>query len=390
MKRLVSLVLSLVLCCSVLPMGASAYGHHPFTDVPDDHWASYGVQYVYENGLMNGTSSTTFSLDSKFSRAMFVTILGRMEGVDPADYRGTPFSDVNGVAWAKPYIQWASENGIVNGVGGGKFAPNTPITREQYCTIVVRYMDNTGKDFLGDPQIIPTYPDVDDISTYAVTAFIEMASYGLIDDFEGDALPKIHMTRADIADLFSRFHEFMETGYMHYVYNVRQDPYIDANAVADILADTSCFTWDWMYNNSYTDPSKTLPSYSPIVEDWVTTEKVIYPWVFDSGDVRSLALQHYTAGAWDELTFNQYWYETVYGLYMPEVDRAVSYFSDMASCDLDVRQANETKFYVDITPCDSDGYSMGTFYNTLVYKNGYWVFEQSVPPLLDTVPIAFG
>lgn len=389
MKRLLSLALTLVLACSILPMGASAYGSHPFTDVPDDHWASYGVQYVYDNGLMNGTSATTFSPDSKFSRAMFVTILGRMEGVDPADYPGTSFTDVNGVAWAKPYIQWASEKGIVNGVGGGKFSPNTPITREQYCTIVVRYMDNTGKDFLGEPQIIPTYPDVDDISTYAVTAFIEMASYGLIDDFEGDALPKIHMTRADIADLFSRFHEFMETGYMHYVYNVRQDPYIDANGVADILADTSSFTWDWMHNNSYTDPGKTLTAYDPAREDWATMEKVIYPWVEDANDVKKLALQHYTAGAWNELTFYHFWYKAPDGLYVPKVDSGDGYFSGIKGYDLDVEQASETEFYLTIMPYDSQG-SMGTFYNTLVYKNGYWVFEQSVPPLLDTVPMAFG
>lgn len=389
MKRLLSLALTLVLACSILPMGASAYGSHPFTDVPDDHWASEGVQYVYDNGLMNGTSATTFSLDSKFSRAMFVTILGRMEGVDPADYGGTPFGDVNGVAWAKPYIQWASEKGIVNGVGGGKFAPNDPITREQYCTIVIRYMDNTGKDFLGLPGFIPTYPDVDDISTYALTAFIEMASYGLIDDFEGDALPKIHMTRADIAVYFSRFHDMLTNGNMPTTYNIRKDPYIGFNEVAEILVDTSSFTWDWMHNNSYTDPGKTLTAYDPAREDWATMEKVIYPWVENANDVKKLALQHYTAGAWDELSFYHFWYKAPDGLYVPKVDSGDGYFSGIKGYDLDVEQASETEFYLTIMPYDSQG-SMGTFYNTLVYKNGYWVFEQSVPPLLDTVPMAFG
>ena len=389
MKRLLALALTLVMACSILPMGASAYGHHPFTDVSDDDWFADGVQYVYQNNLMNGTSATTFSPDSKFTRAMFVTILGRMEGVDPAKYRGTPFSDVNGVAWAKPYIQWASEKGIVNGVGDGKFAPNNFITREQYCTILVRYMDNTGKDFLGDPSIIPTYLDVDDISTYALTAFIEMASYGLIDDYEGDALPKIHMTRADIADLFSRFHDMIEHGNMPYVYNIRQDPYIGYNEVAEILADTSSFTWDWMHNNSYTDPGKTLTAYDPAREDWATMEKVIYPWVEDAKDVNKLALQHYTAGAWDELSFYHFWYKAPDGLYVPKVESGDGYFSGIKGYDLDVEQASETEFYLTIMPYDSQG-SMGTFYNTLVYKNGYWVFEQSVPPLLDTVPMAFG
>lgn len=388
MKRLLALALTLVMTCSILPVGAGAYGHHPFTDVPDDHWASYGVQYVYDNGLMNGTSATTFSPDSKFSRAMFVTILGRMEGVDPADYPGTSFTDVNGVTWAKPYIQWASEKGIVNGVGGGKFSPNTPITREQYCTIVVRYMDNTGKDFLGEPQIIPTYPDVDDISTYAVTAFIEMASYGLIDDFEGDALPKIHMTRADIADLFSRFHDMIAHGNMPYVYNIRQDPYIGYNEVAEILADTSSFTWDWTFNNSYTDSSKTIESYSPYAEAFVTLEKVIYPWIADEDDLKSLAKQHYTAGAWEEFTYYRHNETTVNGFYIVQ-PAGVNFFSDMTGCDLDITQVSETKFNVTITPYDDWG-TMGTFYNTLVYQNGYWVFEQEVPPLLDRVEFSFG
>lgn len=388
MKRLFALALTLVMACSILPVGANAYDHHPFTDVSDDDWFADGVQYVYQNNLMNGTSATTFSPDSKFTRAMFVTILGRMEGVDPDKYQGTPFSDVNGVAWAKPYIQWASEKGIVNGVGDGNFAPNNFITREQYCTILVRYMDNTGKDFLGDPSIIPTYPDVDDISTYAITGFIEMASYGLIDDVEGFALPKVYMTRADIADLFSRFHDMIEHGNMPYVYNIRQDPYIGYNEVAEILADTSSFTWDWTVNNSYTDSSKTIQSYSPYAENFVTLEKVIYPWIMDENDLKALAKQHYTAGAWDEFTYYRHNETTANGFYMIKAG-GESYFDDMTGCDLDVTQVSETKFYVNITPYNDWG-TLGTFYNTLVYQNGYWVFEQEVPPLLDRVPIAFG
>ncbi|MBQ5583654.1 MAG: hypothetical protein IIU74_02830, partial [Ruminiclostridium sp.] len=181
----------------------------------------------------------------------------------------------------------------------------------------------------------------------------------------------------------------IEHGNMPYVYNIRQDPYIGYNEVAEILADTSSFTWDWMHNNSYTDPGKTLTAYDPAREDWATMEKVIYPWVEDANDVKKLALQHYTAGAWNELTFYHFWYKAPDGLYVPKVDSGDGYFSGIKGYDLDVEQASETEFYLTIMPYDSQG-SMGTFYNTLVYKNGYWVFEQSVPPLLDTVPMAFG
>ena len=99
MKRLLSTILSVGVFLSCLSVSASAAGSLPFEDINTDHWAYERIQYVYENGLMNGTGPTTFSPNEPFSRAMFVTMLGRLEGIDPDSYPGTNFQDVPAGSW---------------------------------------------------------------------------------------------------------------------------------------------------------------------------------------------------------------------------------------------------------------------------------------------------
>ena len=78
-KRLLSLALALCLVCSLLPGTAlAAAGPNPFWDIPASHWAHDEVTYVYENDLMNGTSSTHFSPDARTTRAQVVTVLYRL------------------------------------------------------------------------------------------------------------------------------------------------------------------------------------------------------------------------------------------------------------------------------------------------------------------------
>ena len=93
MKKLVAFLLSTLLLASMLGMTASAK-ELPFTDLPDDPVVLEAVQYVYDNGLMNGTGATTFDPGAMYTRAMFVTMLGRLEGIDTAQYPGSEFKDV--------------------------------------------------------------------------------------------------------------------------------------------------------------------------------------------------------------------------------------------------------------------------------------------------------
>lgn len=114
-----------------------------FTDTAN-HWAKDAISFVVEKGFFNGTSDTTFSPDTPMTRGMFVTILGRMHGVDTAKYRTVSFTDVDAAQYYAPYVEWAIENGIVKGVGGNRFAPDSAVTREQAAAILANYRTFAG------------------------------------------------------------------------------------------------------------------------------------------------------------------------------------------------------------------------------------------------------
>ena len=83
LRKPLSWLLAVCMLFSLLPGTALAAGEHPFTDVPQGHWAGDAVQYVYENNLMGGTDSTTFSPNNTTTRGMIVTVLYRLTG-EPA------------------------------------------------------------------------------------------------------------------------------------------------------------------------------------------------------------------------------------------------------------------------------------------------------------------
>ena len=85
--------------------------------------------------LFSGTSATTFAPNSPMTRGMFVTVLGNKAKIDPKDYPTSSFSDVKAGVWYAPNVEWAAQNGIVNGTGGGKFSPGKSVTREQMAVM---------------------------------------------------------------------------------------------------------------------------------------------------------------------------------------------------------------------------------------------------------------
>ena len=137
--RLMAILLALITVLSVLPMSALA-ANASFTDVPENAWFYEPVTYMAENGYMSGTGGGKFSPNQTTTRAMFVTVLGRIAGVDQNQYKNTcTFRDVK-KDWAEPYIAWAAENKIVNGLGDNKFGPNNYVTREQAALILFNYL----------------------------------------------------------------------------------------------------------------------------------------------------------------------------------------------------------------------------------------------------------
>ena len=117
---------------------------NPFADVPDSSYYYIYIKYCFLNNLFYGTSDATFSPTATMNRAMFVTVLGRLAGVDVSSYSTNAFTDVVTNSWYAPYVAWAVKNGIVLGYGENKFGPNDPVTREQMCVFLLRYAKYAG------------------------------------------------------------------------------------------------------------------------------------------------------------------------------------------------------------------------------------------------------
>ncbi len=179
----------------------SLYGSLPFTDVSASDWYYDGVKYVYDNGLMNGTSATWFEPETTMTRGMLVTVLGRAEGVSGGS--SSVFSDVNPNEYYAPYIAWASSSGIVNGVGGGKFAPDDIVTREQIAKIFKGYYEYLG-DATNSSSAVD-YADAHLISDWAVPGVAFCKEKGLMQGKDGNMFdPQGGATRAEAATILMR------------------------------------------------------------------------------------------------------------------------------------------------------------------------------------------
>ena len=178
-------------------------GANPFTDVSEKDWFYGDVMFVYENGLMLGTSKTLFSPYGTATRGMMATILWRMEG-SPAPKGKNSFTDVEAGKWYADAITWTAENGIFAGYGKDKFGPDDPITREQLAAIFYRYADYKGYDLTVKGNL-DKFKDADKITDYAKTAMQWAVGSGLVKGKSGNLLdPQGTATRAEIAAMLHR------------------------------------------------------------------------------------------------------------------------------------------------------------------------------------------
>lgn len=178
----------------------------PFTDVKEGDWFYDSVAYVYFNGLMNGTSDTTFTPNGTTNRGMIVTILYRLAG-SPETAAWSPFQDVDPSQYYAAPIAWAAWNGIVSGKTATTFGPNDPITREQMAAILYRYAKSQGMD-VSQTGNLTQFRDQGSISPYAVEALSWANGAGLITGKgEGILDPQGPAVRAQVAAIFQRFCE---------------------------------------------------------------------------------------------------------------------------------------------------------------------------------------
>lgn len=178
----------------------------PFADVSVDAWYADAVQYVYEKGMMNGTSENSFSPDETTTRGMIVTMLHRLENEPAAS--ASAFNDVAAGSWYADAVAWAAAQGVVNGISDTAFAPDTAITREQMAAILYRYAQSKGQGFTGAWAFQLDYPDADAVSDYAYEAMCWATLHGIINGMgDGSLAPQGAATRAQVATMLMRFIE---------------------------------------------------------------------------------------------------------------------------------------------------------------------------------------
>ena len=179
-----------------------------FTDVSETAWYKNSVDYAVEHGLMNGTGTNTFEPESTMTRAMLVTVLWRYANAPKPG--ANPFTDVPNGKWYTDAVAWAAENGVVNGVGDGKFEPDGSVTREQMATILYRYAQKVGIDTSKHTEL-SAFPDASRVSAYARAPMQWIVAEGVIGGSRENGQdwlnPQGNATRAEVATILMRFIE---------------------------------------------------------------------------------------------------------------------------------------------------------------------------------------
>ncbi len=181
----------------------------PFVDVAPSDWFVDAVQYVYEHGLMNGTSATTFEPNAPVDRAMFATIIYRIEGSPAATTENMTFTDVPAGEYYTDAVAWCFANGVVTGYSDTEYAPQGKILREQMAALMYRYANFKGID---TSATVAQYTDSDQIDDYAVPAVSYCTAAGLMNGVGDGAFdPQADATRGEVATVVMRLYNSVVT-----------------------------------------------------------------------------------------------------------------------------------------------------------------------------------
>lgn len=175
----------------------------PFGDVSEKAWYYSAIEYVYEHGLMAGTSATTFEPNATLSRAMVAQILYNLEG-QPTVEGESAFTDTN-THWAATAITWAQKTGVVSGYENNTFRPNKAVTREELAQMLYNYAKYKEYNLTAKGDLT-VFPDGSKVSSWAETAMAWANGSRLINGFEDNTLrPGGDSTRAQAASILMNF-----------------------------------------------------------------------------------------------------------------------------------------------------------------------------------------
>ena len=181
-----------------------------FNDVSDNAWYTDAIEYCYDRRLMSGMASERFAPKTTLTRAMFITILANIEGIDTAGYKGSSFTDVKEGKWYSAAIEWGYRNGISVGYGS-KFGVNDPLTREQMARMLMQYLKLKTDIEAVHSDALDAYIDYSSISDWALEAIHWAHKNEILTGFDtedGNMMrPKSPATRAQIAVVVNNFYE---------------------------------------------------------------------------------------------------------------------------------------------------------------------------------------
>lgn len=194
--------------CGKYDLVRTGVTYTPFVDIVAPIWYADAVLYAYREGLVNGMTLTTYEPMTQMNRAMLVTLLSRMAGVQDT-VADAGFTDVPANEWYANAVNWAYSNGIVMGMGDGTFAPTATLTREQMAVILYRYAtDYLGKDAVCNGDLT-RFPDAGTASDWAVNALSWAVGAGLINGKGTLLAPKDFTNRAEVATILYRFNTLL-------------------------------------------------------------------------------------------------------------------------------------------------------------------------------------
>lgn len=178
-----------------------------YSDVKSEEWYRSAAEFATLNGLMNGVGDNKFGGNISTTRAQLVTILYRYAG-SPEVSKSTPFTDIKAGQWYTSAVNWAYEKGVVKGISATEFGTDAKITREQLVTILYRYCKSEGVD-VSDSQGLTNYSDAGRVSEYAQDSMKWGVAKKIITGIkEGQNMmlqPQNNASRAQIATIMMRF-----------------------------------------------------------------------------------------------------------------------------------------------------------------------------------------
>lgn len=178
-----------------------------FVDVTENKWFYEDVTEAWETGIVEGMGAFRFQPDTKLNRAMAVTILARAVDAE-GDAQTSPFSDVAANTWYTASVAWAKENSVVEGRGENLFDPTGLVTREEYITILIRYVESLGYELETEEL---DYEDSADVAQYAQECLEKAQAAGLLEGYEdGTVRPQGNLTRAEGITLLMRAIRWVE------------------------------------------------------------------------------------------------------------------------------------------------------------------------------------